>query len=216
MVLAPTSARIVERVGTKLVLGVGLIIVSLAMILMSLFTVGTNTPLIILATMVLAAGMANVMAPATESIMGSLPREKAGVGSAVNDTTRQVGGAIGVALIGSLLASQYGSHVDSGLAGSGLPARVVDRVGGNIQAGVSVGHDTPGALGQRIVGVAQDAFMSGMHLGMLVAALITLAASVGVFLWLPARAPEPDIPAPLSDAPDRDRREESPVPAAAG
>jgi EmrB/QacA subfamily drug resistance transporter len=216
MVLAPTSARIVERVGTKLVLGSGLIIVSVALSLMSLFTVGTSTPLIILTTMLMASGMANVMAPATESIMGSLPREKAGVGSAVNDTTRQVGGAIGVALIGSLMASRYGTQVDSGLATSELPRRLVDAIGGNIQAGVSIGRDTPGAVGERIVSVAQDSFMSGMHLAMLVAASITLIASVGVFLWLPARAPAPDIPAPLTGSSDRngDRRDESPIPAA--
>jgi EmrB/QacA subfamily drug resistance transporter len=220
MVLAPISARVVERVGTKLVLGTGLIIVSTAIGLMSLFTVGTATIWIILVTMLMASGMANVMAPATESIMGSLPREKAGVGSAVNDTTRQVGGAIGVALIGSLLASRYSSHVDSGLATSELPRRVVDRIGGNVQAGVSIGRATPGAVGDRIVHVAQDAFMSGMHLSVLVAAAITLVASVGVFLWLPARAPAPDIPAaqpgaPLADGDgDGDRLDETPIPAA--
>jgi EmrB/QacA subfamily drug resistance transporter len=223
MVLAPMSARVVERVGTKLVLGAGLIVVSLALASMSLFTAGTSIWWIIAATMLMASGMANVMAPATESIMGSLPREKAGVGSAVNDTTRQVGGAIGVALIGSLLASRYGGHVDSGLAGAELPRNVLDRIGGNIQAGVSIGRDTPGALGDQIVGVAHDAFMSGMHLAMLVGAGITLLASVGVFLWLPARAPAPDIPADLPGARpttdgngngDGERRDETPVPAA--
>jgi EmrB/QacA subfamily drug resistance transporter len=210
MVLAPTSARIVERVGTKLVLGSGLLVVALALSLMSLFTVGTSTPLIIATTMLMGAGMANVMAPATESIMGSLPREKAGVGSAVNDTTRQVGGAIGVALIGSLMASRYGGHVDTNLADANLPTNVLDRIGGNIQAGVSIGRGTPGALGDRIVGVAQDAFMSGMHVAVLVAAGILLVAAAGVFRWLPARAPAPDIPAPLSLDGDRD---DSPVPA---
>jgi len=192
VVLAPMSARVVERVGTKLVLGSGLVIVAVALSLQSLFTAGTSTWWIILATMLMAVGMANVMAPATESIMGSLPRQKAGVGSAVNDTTRQVGGAIGVALIGSLLASRYGGHVDSNLADAGVSPAVLDRIGGNVQAGISIGRDTPGPLGERIVGVAQDAFMSGMHLSVLVAAGITLLAAVGVFLWLPARAPEPE------------------------
>jgi Na+/melibiose symporter-like transporter len=188
MVLAPLSARLVERVGTKLVLGTGLLVVTLALVLESQLTAGTSTWLVIGMTLVLAVGMANVMAPATESIMGSLPREKAGVGSAVNDTTRQVGGAIGVALLGSLMASRYGSRVDSGLADAGLPADLLDRIGGNIQAAVSVGRDTGGAQGNLIVDVAHGAFMSGMQLAVLVAAGITLLAAVGVFLWLPARA----------------------------
>jgi EmrB/QacA subfamily drug resistance transporter len=202
MVLAPLSARIVERIGTKLVLGTGLVIVSLALGLESLLTTGTSVWLIIPVTMLLAVGMANVMAPATESIMGSLPREKAGVGSAVNDTTRQVGGAIGVALLGSLLASRYGGHVDSGLADAGLSNGVLQRVGANIQAGVSIGSDTPGSAGDQIVRVAENAFMSGMHVAVLVAACITLVAAVGVFLWLPARAPvadEPAVPAERDD-----------------
>ena len=199
-VLAPISARVVERIGSKLVLGFGLVTVSAGLASMSLFTVGTSTWLIILSTMLMAAGMANVMAPATESIMGSLPREKAGVGSAVNDTTRQVGGAIGVALIGSLLASRYGGHVDSGLAGSGLSSRVLDRIGGNVQAGITAGSDTGGALGARIIDVAQHSFMSGMHLSVLVGAGITLMAAMGVFLWLPARAPESEAAPALAGA----------------
>ncbi|HEY8545769.1 MAG TPA: MFS transporter, partial [Acidimicrobiales bacterium] len=127
VVLAPLSARLVERFGSKVVLGCGLLVVSTGVAAMSLFTPDTPTVLIILTTMLFASGMANTMAPATESIMGSLPREKAGVGSAVNDTTRQVGGAIGVALIGSLLASRYGGRVEADLAGADLPPGALDR-----------------------------------------------------------------------------------------
>ena len=65
----------------------------------------------------MAVGMGLTMAPATESVMGSLPREKAGVGSAVNDTTRQVGGALGVAVIGSIVASVYAASVGQGRLG---------------------------------------------------------------------------------------------------
>ena len=98
LVLAPMSARLVERLGTKVVLGTGLLVVALALALQTTLDTGSSTLHVVLVTIVLAVGMANVMAPATESIMGSLPRAKAGVGSAVNDTTRQMGGAIGVAL----------------------------------------------------------------------------------------------------------------------
>jgi EmrB/QacA subfamily drug resistance transporter len=191
MVLAPLSARVVERVGTKLVLGSGLIVVSAALLLQTTYDESSSTGHVIGLSMLLAVGMANVMAPATESIMGSLPRAKAGVGSAVNDTTRQVGGALGVALLGSLLASVYRQDVRSGLAGSGAPERLVDGASSTVQAGVAAGRATGGELGDRIVTVAQSSFMSGYHLAVVVAAGITLLGAVGVFLWLPARAAEP-------------------------
>ena len=75
-------------------------------------------------TVLMGLGMANVLAPCTDSIMGSLPRAKAGVGSAVNDTTRQMGGAVGVAVFGSLMASHFHSTISDKL-GSRLPPRLV-------------------------------------------------------------------------------------------
>ena len=105
MVLAPLSARLVERSGTKVVVGTGLPSWPSALLLRP-GSPPTSSDHVILVTMVLGLGMANIMAPATESIMGSLPRAKAGVGSAVNDTTRQVGGAVGVALLGSLMSTR--------------------------------------------------------------------------------------------------------------
>src|SRR5918996_2533747 len=155
-------------------------------------------PVIILMSMLLGLGMSNVMAPATESIMGSLPRAKAGVGSAVNDTTRQMGGALGVALIGSLLSTRYQSDVDAGLGDArNVSSELLDHVGANVQAGVNIGRGTPAPLGDRIVDVAHHAFLSGYHLAVLVAAGITLLAAIGVFRWLPARAATPtEAPAP--------------------
>jgi EmrB/QacA subfamily drug resistance transporter len=191
MVLAPLSARVVERVGTKLVVGTGLLIVSAALLSQTQLTASTPTILVVLSTVLLGVGMANVMAPATESIMGSLPRAKAGVGSAVNDTTRQVGGAVGVALIGSLLASVYRGDMKTGLADAGVSGSLVSRASSTVQAGVATGGDVGGRVGATIVSVAHDAFLSGYHLGVLVAAAITLAAATGVFLWLPARATVP-------------------------
>jgi EmrB/QacA subfamily drug resistance transporter len=216
MVLAPTSARIVERVGTKAVLGTGLVIVTLSLLAQTRLDASSTTFTVILTTIGLAVGMANVMAPATESIMGSLPRAKAGVGSAVNDTTRQMGGAIGVALIGSLLASVYRGDVRSGLAGSGLSGSAVDRASSTVQSGVAVAGETGGTTGARVLGVVHDAFLSGYHLGVVVAAGITALAAVGVFLWLPARATVPaDAIVPVEPADDADVVAVGPAPAPA-
>jgi EmrB/QacA subfamily drug resistance transporter len=203
LVLAPTSARIVERVGTKAVLGTGLLIVSTALALQTTLEVSSPTIQVIGLTMLLAAGMANVMAPATESIMGSLPRAKAGVGSAVNDTTRQVGGAIGVALLGSLLSSVYRSDVREGLAGTALPPELLDAASSSVQAAVRIGEPA-GAAGEHIVTTAHAAFLSGYHLAVLVAAGFTLIGAAAVFLWLPARAPDAGGPRAGAGAPGGD------------
>ena len=101
MIVAPLSARFVERFGTKRVVLTGLTLVTTGLLLLSTIAADSPYPMVISFFMVMAAGMGMTMAPATESVMGSLPREKAGVGSAINDTTRQVGGALGVAIIGS-------------------------------------------------------------------------------------------------------------------
>lgn len=193
MVFAPLSSRAVEKVGTKVVVGVGLILAAAALLLETRFETTSGVGLIIAVTMLLGLGMANVMAPATESIMGSLPRAKAGVGSAVNDTTRQVGGAIGVALLGSLLSSRYLTHVDRGLAGVSLPAGVHDKVTANIGPAVEAGHRIGGATGAQLQAVAKDAFVSGLHLALVVAALIIIMAAIAVFRWLPSRAPGEEI-----------------------
>jgi len=217
MVFAPLSARVVERVGTKMVVGSGLSIVAVGLLLQTRFTADSSVTTVILVTMVLGLGMANIMAPATESIMGSLPRAKAGVGSAVNDTTRQVGGAVGVALLGSLMATKYLSEVKSGLNLSALPPAARGSVTSNLTHAIATSKALPANIGAQVEAVAKNAFMSGMHLAVFVAACIMIVAAVGVFLWLPARAPEVVEPVVLVD--DADKGDQSatgptePVPA---
>ncbi len=132
--------------------------------------------------------MANVMAPCTDSIMGSLPRAKAGVGSAVNDTTRQMGGAVGVAVFGSLMASHFTTSMTGKIGGD--PRRAVRSGEGQRRLRRSASPRAPGAQPFRaqIVAAANDSFVSGLHIVALVAAGITLLAAVGVLIFLPARA----------------------------
>src|SRR5205085_4473365 len=107
MVVAPSSARIAERIGTRATVCTGLAVAGAGQFLMSQLHVGSGYGYLALALVVLSAGMGLTMAPSTASIMASLPLAKAGVGSAMNDTTRELGGALGVAVLGSLLASRY-------------------------------------------------------------------------------------------------------------
>src|SRR4029079_1332285 len=123
MVVSPLSPKLVDRFGTKVVVTAGLTLATLGLVSLSTLTVDSQYwPDVILRMMLMAFGMSLTMAPATESIMSSLPLGKAGVGSAVNDTTRQVGGALGVAIIGSVLSSIYASKVGDFLHGKPVPS----------------------------------------------------------------------------------------------
>jgi EmrB/QacA subfamily drug resistance transporter len=184
MVLSPLSARFVHRIGTKLVVGTGLLMVTAGLVSWaSLSATSSYWPDIIWRQALMASGMALTMAPATESIMGSLPLAKAGVGSAVNDTTRQVGGALGVAVIGSVLASIYGSKVGDFLRGKPVPSGAATQFKQSLGLALADGKQLP-----RLATTAIDAFIDGMHAGVLVAAGVALVGAVIAFVWLPARA----------------------------
>ena len=188
LVVAPIAPRIVERVGTKIVVGAGLTLVTLGMVWASQVPDTNGYPHLLVAMAMLSGGMGLVMAPATESIMGSLPPAKAGVGSAMNDTTRQMGGALGVAVIGSILATSYRPGVTDALTSLGAPAEVItkaqDSVGGAVQAAATL----PSALGDAVAAAARVEFVDAFGGALLVAAAVVAIAAVVVFVFLPARA----------------------------
>jgi hypothetical protein len=194
---APLSARLAERFGTKLVVAAGLATVAGALALMSTAGLSSGYGLAGSAIFILGIGMGLSMAPATESIMGSLPLAKAGVGSAVNDTTRQVGGALGVAVLGSLLSSSYASAAAK-LLPAGLPAQVKALASDSVGAAVQVAAHIGGPTGQAVAAAGQAAFIDAMGSTLLVAAAVALAGSVLALLFLPARAPE--VPEPADPA----------------
>ncbi len=197
MIFAPLSNVWVQRWGNKVVVATGLLLVTASLVLFTAFRPDSSVLVIIGVTMLLGVGMANVLAPCTDSIMGSLPRAKAGVGSAVNDTTRQMGGAVGVAVFGSLMASHFHSSIATKLD-TVVPPGLLGRVRDNVGQAVGVATQTADrALATRIANAAKDSFVGGLHLIGLVAAAITLAAAIGVALFLPARArAEDDAPRP--------------------
>ncbi len=147
MIFAPMSTRWVRKFGNKAVVATGLFVLAVALALMATFQTDSSAYLVVGITALSAFGMAHVVAPATESIMGSLPRAKAGVGSAMNDTTRQVGGAVGVALLGSILASAFRPHVARPPAGS--RPRFVARPGGRL-TGERAGRGQGRAVGASV------------------------------------------------------------------
>jgi MFS-type transporter involved in bile tolerance (Atg22 family) len=181
------SARFVERAGTKRVVALGLVLIAAGMGMLSFIQRETSYSTIIGMYVVMAIGMAMTMGPATESVMGSLPPAKAGVGSAMNDTTRQVGGALGVAVIGSAVSTAYVSQIDDLVPRFGLGPEAGDAAAGSIGGALQVAGSM-GDTGREFAIAAQDAFVSAMSVGMRVGVAVLLLAAVVVWRFLPARA----------------------------
>jgi EmrB/QacA subfamily drug resistance transporter len=187
MTTAPQAPKLVERIGTKYVVVLGLSIVSCGLLLYASNTVMSSIPGGIVVRLLFGIGMGFTIAPATESIMGSLPKAKAGVGSAVNDTTRQAGGALGVAVIGSVFAARYHSviRIPGGLPAAARPL-VHDSIGKALTAARAF-HLDPATAG-RVHSAASAAYLSGMRVAVFVGAAIVVCAAGVAFRFLPASA----------------------------
>jgi EmrB/QacA subfamily drug resistance transporter len=188
IVVANTTPRIVDRIGTRAVVTLGLLIVAAAMAGRVGFTVHTTYTGILLTQCLFALGMGLTIAPATASIMGAVSSARAGVGSAINDTTRQVGGALGVAVMGSVGASLYRHAISGSAAAAHLPSRALDSVGSTLAASTGL----PAAARVASVDAARHAFIHGLDVASLVAVVIALvgAAIAARFLPAPERATE--------------------------
>jgi MFS family permease len=201
MITAPLSARFVERIGSKRVITTGLLIVASALVTLSFIHATTPYPRVISVFCVMAVGMGLTMAPATESVMGSLPRHKAGVGSAVNDTTRQVGGALGVAIIGSVVTSLYASRSGDVASRFGLDGPDVSAVKASLRNALDIAATLPNQTATAFQSDVKDAFVGSLVNGLRLSASVILVAAFVVWRFLPARAHDhiasPD--APVSD-----------------
>jgi len=188
---APLSARIVRRIGTKWVVAFGLVLVALGLgLLTHLSASGGYTPVFI-AILVLGTGMGFTMAPATESIMGSLPREEAGVGSAMNGTTIEVGGALGVAVLGSLLDQRYRAQIAKHVVQAHLPAAIAREASSSLGAALAMAAHVGGSAGRSFALLAKESFVSGLNLADLVGMMVAILGIVIAIAFLPARATPP-------------------------
>jgi EmrB/QacA subfamily drug resistance transporter len=220
MIVAPTSARVVERFGSKITVATGLALAAASLFLMVGLQVDTSYPDLAWRLVVLAAGMGLVMAPATDSVMGSLPLAKAGVGSAVNDTTRQVGGALGVAIVGSVVSSVYGTKIADFFAGKPAPKAAVAAAKNSLGGAYAVADDLgrraiPGAkaIAASLRSSANTAFVDAFHWGVIAGGLVLVVAFAIVVAFLPARATEglAEHPAVVPDDVPEDVTEPAPV-----
>jgi EmrB/QacA subfamily drug resistance transporter len=186
-VMSVLGTKLAVRSSTKLVVTGGLLALTGFFAWVSMASSHTSY-LEIAAQMVLGgSGMGLVSAPATEAIMGVVPKAKAGVGSAVNDATRLVGATLGVAVIGSVYASLYGSRLTASLPAA-LPDSLSRKAHDSVGAALEIAHAAgPGAVGGQVHAAASNAFFHGMSAGCLVAAGVSAAGAVMAALLLPAQ-----------------------------
>ncbi len=185
MLSAPYSARMVERFGQRAVVSGGLLIVAGSLVLLSRSSVHADYGLLALSLVIMAFGQGMVTAPSTGAIVVSLPLDKAGVGSAINDTTRELGGALGVAVFGSLLVSRYQVEVSRHLAG--LPAAAHNATS-SLGAAIQVSGQLGGQQGATLASVARHAYVHAFDVTVLVTVVVSLLAA-GLVSWL--LRPEP-------------------------
>jgi EmrB/QacA subfamily drug resistance transporter len=188
MASAPHAARLAGRVGTKPVVSAGMVVLAGGLAWLSRAGVDWGFWAVAGPQVAMGLGMGLAMAPATDAIMGSLPPEHASVGSAVNDTNRVVGGAMGVAILGSLLSSGYRGAMDD--ATQGLPASAAAAAHDSVGGAAAVAGQLGGPAGRALHGAASTAFVDALSSAALVASGVTLAAAVVALLWLPSRAAE--------------------------
>ncbi|WP_373138143.1 DHA2 family efflux MFS transporter permease subunit [Mycobacterium marinum] len=183
--------RLVERVGTTAVVASGLAVFAAALAWASTADATTPYTQIALQMLLLGGGLGLTTAPATEAIMGSLPADRAGVGSAVNDTTRELGGTLGVAIAGSVFASVYSGQLGSASALAALPSDVRSAMKGSMAVAHKVIDQLPAGPAAGIRDAVNHAFLDGLQVATLVCAGIALAAAIVVGWLLPARAGQP-------------------------
>lgn len=184
IVVAPRSPAIAGRIGNRGAITAGLLLQTAGFVIMALHEPDTAYAFSALGFVLMATGMAVMMPAATGAILGSLPQSKAGVGSAVNDTTREVGGALGIAVLGTIMASGYRSSL--GDATDGLPEPVAEAAGESVGTAFRAAQQLDGPAAIQLMNDAGAAFTDGMSLAFTVAAVVSVVSAAVVWSTYPA------------------------------
>ncbi|MCH8910925.1 MAG: MFS transporter, partial [Chloroflexi bacterium] len=177
-----------SRFGTRAVVSTAMLLLALTFGSVNfIFEVDSAYWVIGLAVLLISTAMGSIMAPSTNAVMGAIPENKAGVGSAMNDVTRQVGGAFGIAIIGSILNSIYSSRIASTVESlSALPARAAEASVDSIGAALRTASSLPQAEGALLATQARAAFTDAFGLAVLVGAGMALLGAVLVWRFMPS------------------------------
>ncbi|MEI7593137.1 MAG: MFS transporter [Actinomycetes bacterium] len=202
VIFAPRSARFVNRWGQARVQAFGLTMVSIGMLVMASLSSTSSYGWVALGLAVMGLGMACTTAPATNAVISSVPLSKSGVGSAVNDTTREVGGALGIAVLGSLVLSAFRSTMSDKVGGLApeIATQARESIGGAFNIAKSAG-----AAGDQLHAAAANAFTDAMSTALTVAAIVALLTAGMVLALFPKTSPVPEA---LGEIPDGDGKTE--------
>jgi EmrB/QacA subfamily drug resistance transporter len=186
MIAAPLSPGLAVRFGKRRTVASGLAIVAAGTAVMAMLPPSPSYLAVLAGMGIMAFGMGIAMSPTTDLLMSAVPASKAGMGSATNDTTRELGGALGVAVLGSVMASRYSSEIAGSLGA--LPESARGAASSSLGGASVAARDLGGNAGAQFLEAAQHAWMSGLRLAMIVGAIIIAASAVFSFFALPDRA----------------------------
>jgi Na+/melibiose symporter-like transporter len=181
------AIQIARVIGVKLPVSFGLIIGGLGLLYLSYADTDWSYLMVFGGLSLTAVGIGLVYAPCTDSIMGSLPEKRAGIGSAMDTTMQSLGGALGIAVLGAIMNAIYLDKIATLEAVASLPQEAYEAVRNSIQSAHIVAEQFPEEIAQQIVTGSSDAFVSGMNDAMFIAAMVMIAASVITLFILPTR-----------------------------
>lgn len=202
LVTSNLAARVTARFGLRRVLLTGMAEVAIGLGIVAVVPMGSSYLWVGLAFGLIGTGMGLAVAPASNAVMSTLPPDKVGAGSGIRGTVQLLGGSFGIAIVGSLATSHYRSHVGDAFGGqlAGVPHPLRASISDQIGRAVGAAHQLPDALGRVVIGVADRAFVSGMHLAALIGCSVVVIAIIAVAAFIPADTaavvPTEDVPAP--------------------
>jgi len=182
--LGATMHLILPRVGLRLVVTVGLLLIAAGLFSIQFLQADSAYIELVLPFLVTSTGIGLCIAPTTSAIMNAVPTEKQGVASAVNDATREVGAALGIAVAGSVLAAQYTNALGPGL--TAFPEQVrgpaLASLANALEVAKQIGRQGPG-----LTKLAEAAFLDAMDLSLIVVSTVLAVAAAFVAVWAPGR-----------------------------
>jgi EmrB/QacA subfamily drug resistance transporter len=196
LIVAPMTPMLCERFGAHRVVTFGMLCIGGSLLMFAALTTHTPYSYVVVCVIPLTTGIALSMSPMTASIMGAVPPRRAGAGSAMNDASRELGAALGIAILGSVAASRYSSSISHFV--SGLTAHDQSQARSSIAGALQVANKLHGAAGTALTNGAHSAFVGGLHFAVIVGAMLAFVAAAIVYRYLPhSLAPEGAMHGPL-------------------